>query len=194
MPERKFKVSKEELEDLYLDKGLTSIEIGEKYDVHYSTVCKWLKKYGIPRRDPSDSLVKWARSEEGRRRIAKSNREREYSKEYRKRRSKISKKLWQDPEYRAKQANVQREGRGDEQHKRMILSEKEKLENQGFRVFLPDQKPVPDMIATKEGKVYAIEVESYGKGRPDYEKYDVPHSFDDVIWIIKEEEDEDGVG
>jgi len=192
MPERKFEVSKEELEDLYLNKGLTSAEIGEKYGVHYSTVCRWLRKYGIPRRNPSDSLVKWAKSEEGRKRIARSNREREYSEKFRKKRSEISKKLWQDPEYRAKQANIRREGRGDKRHKRMILDEKEKLENQGFRVLLPDQKPIPDMIAIKGDKVYAVEVESYGKGSPDYEKYDVPHGFDDVIWIIKEE-DKDGV-
>lgn len=40
-------ISKEKLEELYLNKKLTTYEIAEMYDVHRATVGKWLKKYSI---------------------------------------------------------------------------------------------------------------------------------------------------
>jgi hypothetical protein len=43
--------------------------------------------------------------------------------------------------------------------------------------------PRPDIIAFKDGKIIAIEVE-FGKVRP--EKYNDCHFFDEVIWIKKE--------
>lgn len=57
------------------------------------------------------------------------------------------------------------------------------LREQGFYV-IPITRIVPDIIAMKDGKVYAVEVEY---GVPNYEKYteDFRGLFSDVIWIIK---------
>ena len=62
-----------------------------------------------------------------------------------------------------------------------ILKEIPKLEEGGFRC-IPIGKPIPDIIALKDGKVYAVEVEY---GNSDYEKYteETKKYYDDVIWI-----------
>lgn len=65
-----------------------------------------------------------------------------------------------------------------------ILQEIPELEKQGFRC-VPIGKVVPDIIAIKNNKLYAIEIEY---SEPKYEKYDknnYKNYFDDVIWIIK---------
>lgn len=65
-----------------------------------------------------------------------------------------------------------------------IENEVLKLEKQGFKC-IPLTKTIPDIIAMKDSKIYAIEVE-YGK--PNYSKYDknnYKNNFDDIIWILK---------
>ena len=59
MAERTRKVSKEELSDLYWKKGLTQREIAPKFGVCKVTVIRWMKKYGIPVRNP-----RWSKEEE----------------------------------------------------------------------------------------------------------------------------------
>lgn len=65
-----------------------------------------------------------------------------------------------------------------------IIAELDNLTQQGFRCVPVGGKVKPDIIAIKDGKVFAVEVE-YGK--PNYAKYtdDVRVYFDDIIWIIK---------
>lgn len=48
--------SKSELEELYVNQGLTLKQVGEHYGVSYRTVRKWLIKKGIPRRHPAAVL------------------------------------------------------------------------------------------------------------------------------------------
>lgn len=57
------------------------------------------------------------------------------------------------------------------------------LEQQGFRC-IPIGKVIPDIIAIKDGKVYAVEVEY---GIPNYKKYDdeTRKYFDDIIWLLR---------
>lgn len=45
---KKFNISKDELYDLYINQKLTSIEIGNLFDVHFGTVVRYLHKYDIP--------------------------------------------------------------------------------------------------------------------------------------------------
>ena len=66
-------------------------------------------------------------------------------------------------------------------HHERILQEIPELEKQGFRC-VPNTKIIPDIIAIKDNKVYAIEVE-YQK--PDYNKYTNCKLYDDIIWIVK---------
>ena len=64
-----------------------------------------------------------------------------------------------------------------------IEAEIPELEKQGFRC-IPMTDVLPDIIAIKDGKVYAIEVEY---GNPNYSKYTelVKSRYDDVIWILR---------
>jgi len=47
----KYKPTKEELYDLYLNKGLSTVKIGEKYSVSNVSVLRWLKEYKIKIRE-----------------------------------------------------------------------------------------------------------------------------------------------
>jgi len=67
-----------------------------------------------------------------------------------------------------------------------IEKEIPELEKQGFRCF-PITKIIPDIIALKDGKIYAIEVE-YAKSRQKEKmsKYqNSKYKYDDVIWILR---------
>lgn len=55
----KFKVSKEELEELYWHKGLLLKDIAEKYGINPDTVTKALRRFGIPQRNKSQIGVIW---------------------------------------------------------------------------------------------------------------------------------------
>lgn len=63
-----------------------------------------------------------------------------------------------------------------------ILEEIPALEKEGYRC-IPIGKIIPDIIAIRDGKIIAIEVE-YTKN-PRYEKYKYQKIYDDVIWILK---------
>jgi hypothetical protein len=63
-----------------------------------------------------------------------------------------------------------------------ILKEIPELEKQGFRCF-PIGKIIPDIIAIKNNRIYAIEVE-YAKS-PNYKKYENQDIYDEIIWILK---------
>ena len=65
-------------------------------------------------------------------------------------------------------------------HYEKVLEECKILDTQGFRT-IPLGAVIPDIIALKDGKVYAYEVEF---GIPRYEKYNNIKFFDDIIWII----------
>jgi hypothetical protein len=66
-----------------------------------------------------------------------------------------------------------------------IMNEVYNLEKQGFRC-IPIGRVIPDIVAIKDNKVYAIEVEY--KRVPDYDKYDrkdLKKYYDEIMWIIK---------
>ncbi len=67
-------------------------------------------------------------------------------------------------------------------HTEALDEHAEILRDQGFEVMIVD-KLRPDILARKDGKIYAVEVEF---GKPDYAKYEGIKVFDDIIWIIKE--------
>lgn len=67
-----------------------------------------------------------------------------------------------------------------ESHDKLLLEHLEKMKSQGFRV-IPLLGVLPDGIAIKDGKVYAVELET---NSPNYRKYSIAHAYDDVIWIV----------
>lgn len=68
-------------------------------------------------------------------------------------------------------------------HKAAIAKQCEELKSQGFRVIPLDGeiKVIPDIIAVKDNKILAVEVE---RGKPKYDKYQDIHCYDDIIWIL----------
>lgn len=64
-----------------------------------------------------------------------------------------------------------------------ILDEIPELEKQGFRC-IPIGKVIPDIIAIKDDKIFAVEVE---RGTPNYAKYTdvIKNYYDDIIWILR---------
>jgi hypothetical protein len=68
-----------------------------------------------------------------------------------------------------------------------ILKEVPELEKQGFRV-IPITSVIPDIIAIKDDKIFAVEVEYK---TPNYTKYtdEVRQYFDDIIWLIRKKGD-----
>jgi hypothetical protein len=74
--------------------------------------------------------------------------------------------------------------RSVEYHKSSVMEHTRELEEQGFKCYPigAGDVPVPDILAVKDGKIYAVEVE-IGPGKPDYQKYATVNFFDDIIWI-----------
>jgi len=58
----KMKITKEELEHLYLDKGMTQVEIGKLYSVDRKNIDYYLKKFNIPKRSKSEALSNYYNS------------------------------------------------------------------------------------------------------------------------------------
>jgi transposase len=54
---KKYKPGNDELYELYINQGLSTVEIGKIYDFHDVTVGRWLKKYDIPIRTTAESLL-----------------------------------------------------------------------------------------------------------------------------------------
>ena len=66
------------------------------------------------------------------------------------------------------------------EHDDLLLEELKLMKENGFRC-IPLTKILPDAIAIKDGKVYAIELET---NSPNYDKYINQIFFDDIIWIV----------
>ena len=77
-----------------------------------------------------------------------------------------------------------RQSRSFTEHEKTVREEAVALEKDGFRVLRADRKPKPDLIAMKDGKIYAVEVQ-FGR-YADYGKYNGTTFFDDVIWIRRD--------
>ena len=106
-----------------------------------------------------------------------------------------SKQYLEHPEIREKLSKAMTGKKLPEEHKKhiglgmgityqRIIDESIKLEEQGYRV-IPIAHVIPDIIAIKDGKVYAFEVEY---GNPNYKKYDKDHYrkyFDEVVWLVR---------
>jgi len=70
-------------------------------------------------------------------------------------------------------------------HKEVIFETVKDLEKQGFRCVVIDVRsevPQPDLIAIKNGKIYAVEIE-LGRIKPRFNKYVNYNPYDDVWWI-----------
>jgi hypothetical protein len=132
------------------------------------------------------------------RRISQSKKGLKLSEETKKKVGLASKRRWADPEYRARMLKRMLENRDKlmnavkamrekyriacQEHKRAVEEEAERLKQQGFNVLILDQIR-PDIIARKDEKLYAVEVEF---DHPNYTKYDGIKFFDDIIWVMKE--------
>lgn len=66
------------------------------------------------------------------------------------------------------------------QHQKEIERNIQNFKNDGFFCIRVDKCPLPDFIAIKDNKAYAIEIEG---GHMNFAKYFKPHDYADIIWI-----------
>lgn len=67
-------------------------------------------------------------------------------------------------------------------HDQLVLKHLAELEEDGYRCIpLLKHSPLPDIIAIKDSKVYAVEIE---RVRIEPKKYETIHCYDDIIWIF----------
>lgn len=104
MVERKLFSSKENLEQLYVEQEKSTHEIGTILKTDSKTIWYWLKKYGIPIRSRSESLIGelnyWygkPHSEEHKKRVSEKLKGRIVLKETKEKLSTASKKQWENP-------------------------------------------------------------------------------------------------
>jgi len=95
-------------------------------------------------------------------------------------------KIQTDASYRKKLTRRQKQR--PHIHDEALKLELEEIKKQGFRCIPIGllRYPKPDVIAIKDGKIFAIEVEL---STIDYEKYNSIKDFDDIIWIDKRKGD-----
>jgi len=121
------------------------------------------------------------------------------SKETRLKKGIKSKERWEDPSFRNRMTThlrdinvkyARKRDAGVALHNKLIDEELKKLEKQGFRCINVGASniPKPDIIAVKNGKVYAIEVETLAHKLPNYDKWNNTNIFDDIIWSIRSED------
>jgi len=119
------------------------------------------------------------------------------SEETRQKKSKKSRERWSDPKYKKKMMEThlndlnircsKEKKEGIIIHDNLIKEELKKLEKQGFRCVNVGTTKVkkPDIIAFKNNKIYAVEVETESQRITNYDKWNKTNVFDDIIWIIK---------
>lgn len=92
---------------------------------------------------------------------------------------KRSKKYYDNPEHREDRK------RDKFRLQKALLGVSKELKAQGFKLFpLHHGFPVPDIIAIKDNKVFAVEVVSK-VANIDSTKYDDYPLFDDIIWVVR---------
>lgn len=81
-----------------------------------------------------------------------------------------------------KQLSISKKGKisNSEQHQNLIAKYIEDYKKDGFLCIRIDNRPLPDFIAIKDGRPFAIEVEG-GSIKPI--KYLCPNDYADIVWI-----------
>ena len=132
---------------------------------------------------------RWKDTPEYKAMVSEKSKKRWADSEYKKR---VTRKIWESKHLPANceehgienSAMIQKNSR--ELHAKLVLEETKKLEQQGFRA-IPLIKVYPDIIAIKNGKVYAVEVEaphSSSRMTAKYDKYDDIKWYDDILRIL----------
>jgi hypothetical protein len=72
-------------------------------------------------------------------------------------------------------------------HDKAVVEQIDIFRSDGFHCVRTDKKPVPDFIAIKDGKIFAVEVEFDIRHKLNKYKDNDPNiAYADVIWIVKE--------
>jgi len=183
--------------------GSNASQLARKYRFSTVWICKILAKAGIPRRKRTD-YVRSVLTKENLQRLYWTDRKsitdiekisgikretiNKYLNLYEIPKRTLSEaalnKIETDPEYREYLLSKQRHR--PEIHETALNEELVELRKQGFRCIPIGQMsyPKPDIIAIKDGKIFAVEVELSGI---DYSKYQGVIDFDDIIWIRRKE-------
>lgn len=117
-------------------------------------------------------------TEEQRAKLSETHKGKHFSDEHREKISKAQMGRYFPDECRAKMSEAKKLNI----HDQLVLKDCTKLEKEGYRcILLLRRTPRPDIIAIKDSKVYAVEVE---RNQIQPKKYESVHSYDDIIWIV----------
>lgn len=75
-----------------------------------------------------------------------------------------------------------------EDHSNAVSEEVKRFREDGYRCIRTDKKPIPDFIAIKDGKAFAVEVEFTAIKPSKYYQNNPSLEYSDIIWIKKERE------
>ena len=111
-------LSKEILEEYYIQKRLTLKQIGNLLDISDATVLRWMRKYNIPTRSKSEANKGKPKSEEHKKKLKASSFVRWSRKEEHEKTSKGVKKTMSDPVFRVNFLEAQRNRKPPRPHKK----------------------------------------------------------------------------
>jgi transposase len=196
---------KEELEKLLANSPDGCVSVAKYYGVSKETVRLWAKKYGIKLHNWA--YGKTVDSDERLRirslKMAQTMREKAkdpgfkakllarlkggmkgkiHSVETRIKIGEAVRKAYREGRKKKVRISTKGKERNEKQHLKAILNVAGELKNNGYKV-IPLHRffPVPDLIASKNGKLYAVEVtDTISDIKPKYDGLD----YDDIIWVI----------
>lgn len=172
---RKFSVPpKKELENLRLKERYGLKDIAAKYKVSENTAYRWLEIYSlIPKIPTREEMVELY--------VKKKLSGPEIARELKLSISTVYDLLIKYNIPRRNSSSYIGRSSPTASHYKIILKVAKKLENDGFKV-IPIGKVIPDIIAFKNGKLYAVEVVSTNP--PDYKKYkNLEKYVDEIVWV-----------
>ncbi len=76
----------------------------------------------------------------------------------------------------------------ENRHDKAVVEQMEIFKSEGYHCIRTDKKPIPDFIAIKDGKPFAVEVEFDIRHKLNkYSNNNPTTDYADIIWIIKKE-------
>jgi transposase len=180
-PRRWTKEDLELLRKLYLEEKLPVSEIAERFGVLYNRLYDILKRYGIPTRR---SL--WLKSRPSKEELEHLYIEKNMSLRELGIMFKVSPdtvKQWMKAYGIRKKYDWSYHQDKKAIHEKYVDKVIKDLTAKGFRCVRLSSGPIPDIIAVKNGKIYAVEVETGGQ-QHEFDKYVGVSWYDDIIWVL----------
>ncbi|MEM1548853.1 MAG: hypothetical protein QXM02_07550, partial [Thermoproteota archaeon] len=184
MRKRKFTLTKQELEELYWNQRLSTLEIAKKIGVHHSTVRYWMIKYGVERRHQKASMSRkeYVKKyyQEHKNELRKKNKEYKMLHKARLRKISVEKYKKEREKWLGEVPKITKEI----SRKAEVLA-KSILEHEGFKeVTSFTRQSVFDFFAKKDGKLCGIDVTTAMRKPIRFQQIQMANYFDLKFYIL----------